>query len=100
VNTTTNTLSIQWTDSQINSNFLISYTVSARTVLLFSSGDISLTNAMALVDGSMYGHSITNATYFVEGVTIAVTVETRYSDNSGDGPPAMTSIVAQGSISD
>ena len=99
INTATNMLSIQWTDIQTDSDFQISYGVSARTVSLFSSGDFLVTNAMALIDGSMYGHNITNATYFVEGVTIDVTVETQYPMPSGmrSGYPVMITIMAQGS---
>ena len=81
----------------MNSNFEISYRVSAGTVLLFSSGGILVTNAMALIDGSMYGHNITNATYFVEGVTIAVTVTTHDSNGQGYGPSVTNTTMAQGS---
>ena len=97
INTATNTLSIQWIDHQTNLNFQISYGVSARTVLLFSSDDILVTNAMALIDGFMYGQNITNPTYFVEGVTINVTVVTRYPSGAGSGSPVMDTIMAQGS---
>ena len=75
VDATTSTLFIRWTDTQEDLNYQISYNVSARTVLLFSSGEIFVTNSMVLVSDTMFEHSITNATYFVEGVTVDVTVE-------------------------
>ena len=100
INTATNMLSMQWKETQVASEFRISYRVSARTVLLFNSDDILLTKAMAAIDDSMYevvfGHNITNATYFVEGVTIIVTVVTRYSV-AIPASSEMATIMAQGS---
>ena len=76
-------------------NYQISYVVSARTIVLFSSGDIFVTNAMALVSGTMFVHSVTNATYFVEGVTIEVTVVA--VNDSEVGQATTSTIMAPGS---
>ena len=94
IDTTTNTLFIQWTDTQEDLDYQISYTVSARTVIL-SSDDPFVTNAMVLVSDTMFEHSITNATYFVEGVTVEVTVA---ADNDSEvGPSIMNTTMAPGS---
>ena len=95
VNTTTNTLTVAWTDTQEDLEYTISYTVSARTVSLFSSGDIPVTNTMLQVSGTMFTYSITNATYFVEGVVIAVSV-TAVNDTE-IGPSEMSTLMVSGS---
>ena len=95
-----NILSVQWTDTQANFSYQISYSVSARTVLLFTSGDMAVTNAEAKIGGTndSFMYNITDmmtSMYFVEGVSVVVSVAA--VNGSMVGPAVMNTTVAPGS---
>ena len=78
-------------------DYQISYEVIARDVSLFNSSVISVNNSMAFVNGSTdsFVYNLMDAMYFVEGVTVDVTVEV--VNDTVVGQSQMTSIMASGS---